>query len=232
MPRPRQRRGADAKKEEKRVSQKHSAQVGSACILAHSWACSVPAPQMKREQEEADARAKEAAEKRARHRKSEMPWNALPTAKAEEGAPVDPNALPEVDPDTKAYFQQVAERINELEELGMGSRGSYGRIGEDGEPLDDGEQQEDDRPLLLRGALEALTGHEVTLAGDGETSVILERLLYTMDDFARRVLADRFAGQYDKLVKHRAASHVLQTLFTLAGQTVDREVGTRQRDWL
>ena len=86
------------------------------------------------------------------------------------------------------------------------------------------EEQEDDRPLLLRSALESLGGHEIALAGDGDTSIILERLCYSMDDFARRVLVDRFSGSYEKLVKHRSASHVLQTLFSLAGETVDREV--------
>lgn len=185
---------------------------------------------MKREREEADARAKEAAEKRARYRKTELPWNAMPTASGSGGdgeRPVDPNALPEVDPDTKAYFQQIADKIDELEALGVGSYGRAGRAvdGEgDGEDL---EPEEDDRPLLLRSALESLSGQEVPLAGDGETSIILERLLYAMDDFAKRVLADRFSGQYDKLVKHRAASHVLQTLFSLAGATVDREVRLR-----
>lgn len=84
--------------------------------------------------------------------------------------------------------------------------------------------EEDDRPLLLRSALESLSGHEISLAGDGDSSLVLERLCYSMDDFARRVLMDRFAESFEKLVKHRSASHVLQTLFTLAGETVDREV--------
>ncbi|KAI5481043.1 rRNA processing protein Nop9 [Pseudohyphozyma bogoriensis] len=180
----------------------------------------------KREAIEAEERAKAAAEKRARERKSVMQWDSLGRAAGGEGgegeAFVDPDALPEPDPDTKAYFRELAEKIEELEELGHGAggRGMYGG-GAGGE--DDEEEQEDDRPLLLRSALEGLNGHEIPLAGDGETSVILERLLHAMDDFARRVLADRFAGSYPKLVKHRAASHVLQTLFTLAGETVDRE---------
>ncbi|SCV73318.1 BQ2448_7244 [Microbotryum intermedium] len=203
MPRPRQRRGADVKKEAK---------------------------QLKREQQEQAARAQELAEKRARHKKSEMPWTALPhrpaastsnIANGGEGdapsasapaAPVDPNALPELDPDTKAYFQQVDQQIAEMESLGVG-RQNKGATGE-----------EDDRPLLLRSALESLSGNELALAGDTETSVILERLLYSMDDFAKRVLADRFTGNYDRLVRHQRASHVLQTLFSLAGETVDREI--------
>ena len=135
-------------------------------------------------------------------------------------AVVDPDALPEPDPDTKAYFREIASKIEELEGMGQG-RGSYGKVPEAGM---EEEEQEDDRPLLLRSALESLGGHEIALAGDGDTSIILERLCYSMDDFARRVLVDRFSGSYEKLVKHRSASHVLQTLFSLAGETVDREV--------
>lgn len=143
-----------------------------------------------------------------------MPWDALDVASSS-SAPVDPDALPEPDADTKAYFREVASKIQEMEEMGHGRPR---------EPVDEDDEIEDDRPYLLRSALESLSGHEIPLAGDGETSLILEKLLYSMDDFARRVLADRFAGNYAKLVKHRAASHVLQTLFTLSGETVDREV--------
>lgn len=52
-----------------------------------------------------------------------------------------------------------------------------------------------DRVLLLRAALTQLSGKETSIAADPETSVILERLVYSMDDFARRVLLDRFTGQ-------------------------------------
>jgi hypothetical protein len=46
-----------------------------------------------------------------------------------------------------------------------------------------------------------------------------------MDDFAKRVLADRFVGQYVGLSKQRYANHVLQILFELGAKTVEREVG-------
>lgn len=149
-----------------------------------------------------------------------MPYNSLNVASSSTAAAVDPDALPEPDPDTKAYFREIATKIEELEGMGHG-KGSYGKAPEPGM---EEEEVEDDRPLLLRSALESLGGHEIALAGDGDTSIILERLCYSMDDFARRVLVDRFSGSYEKLVKHRSASHVLQTLFALAGETVDREV--------
>ncbi|GAA5909637.1 RNA-binding RNA processing protein NOP9 [Sporobolomyces salmoneus] len=195
MPRPRQRKGADARKEEKKA---------------------------KKEQEEAQNAARLAREKRERERKTRLEMDSLPAASASHRPTIeDPNALPEPDPDTKAYFQKVAEQIEEMQEMGHGQREKQFVLDENGYEVE--EEIEDERPLLLRSALESLSGHEITLAGDNESSVVLERLLYAMDDFAKRVLLDRFTGQIEKLVKHRCASHVLQTLFELAGQTVDRE---------
>lgn len=196
MPRPRQRKGADARKEEKKA---------------------------KKEQQEAEDAARLAREKRERERKTRLEMDSLPSASSGTRRPAidDPDALPEPDPDTKAYFQKVAEQIEEMQEMGHGQREKQYVLDENGYEVE--EEIEDERPLLLRSALESLSGHEITLAGDNESSVVLERLLYAMDDFAKRVLLDRFTGQIEKLVKHRCASHVLQTLFELAGQTVDRE---------
>lgn len=201
MPRPKQRAAGDSKRLQK---------------------------QQKREELEQEQRLKLLQEKRERYKKSDLHINSLPTDHdnnnygAPPPPPVDPDALPEPDPDTKAYFKQVADKISELEDLGQGGVSARRQQIEDCQEED--EQEEDDRPLLLRSALESLNGHEIALAGDNDTSIILERLLYAMDDFARRVLADRFTGNYPILVKHRSASHVLQTLFALAAQTVDREV--------
>lgn len=153
-----------------------------------------------------------------------MDMEALPSADRPP-AEVDPDALPIPDPDTKAYFQKVAEQIEEmtaLRNVPYGQRETQIIINELGE--EEEVEAEDERPLLLRSALESLSGHEIELAGDEQTSLVLEQLLYAMDDFAKRVLLDRFAGQFEKLVKHRSVSHVLQTLFELAGPTVDREV--------
>lgn len=183
--------------------------------------------QAKKEQQEAEDAARLAREKRERERKTRLEMDSLPSASSGTRRPAidDPDALPEPDPDTKAYFQKVAEQIEEMQEMGHGQREKQYVLDENGYEVE--EEIEDERPLLLRSALESLSGHEITLAGDNESSVVLERLLYAMDDFAKRVLLDRFTGQIEKLVKHRCASHVLQTLFELAGQTVDREVSSR-----
>lgn len=225
MPRPRQRKSTVSRKEEKRV-RPITAPSRALCRRRKLTECtSRVRPQLKREQEEKEAAAQLEREKRMRERKSKMEWDALPSASGSRGGNngmPDPDALPEPDPDTKAYFARVSEQIEEMTQMGHGRRETQIIVNEDGEEVE--EEVEDERPLLLRSALESLSGHELALAGDHETSVVLERLLYAMDDFAKRVLLDRFTGEFERLVKHRHASHVLQTLFELAGETVDREV--------
>lgn len=101
--------------------------------------------------------------------------------------------FPELDPDSKAYWRGIDDKIRELESLGFGKGKQRGREDDDAGAED--EEEEDERQLLLRSALAELSGHELALAADPETSIILERLLYSMDDFAKRVLMDRFAGE-------------------------------------
>lgn len=115
-------------------------------------------------------------------------------------------------PDTRAYFKSIQDRILELEALGTGA----------GDEVED--EEGDERAQLIRGSLQQLSGHEIELAVDAESAIVLERLTHSMDDFARRVLADRFAGQYAALAKHPFASHVIQTLLIVSAKTIDREV--------
>ncbi|KAJ9125324.1 hypothetical protein QFC22_000281 [Naganishia vaughanmartiniae] len=93
-----------------------------------------------------------------------------------------------VDPDIKAYFRSVDERLREWEALGLAQ-------GEDTE-----------------SELE-----------DQDCALIMERLLHSMGDWGRRVVADSFAGHWNVLIQHRFGSHVCQTLFSLAADTIDRE---------
>ena len=87
---------------------------------------------------------------------------------------------------------------------------------------------------------------EKQLATDPDCSVVLERMTYSMDDFVRRVFVDSLTGswvtyflknldfvnwllipifgRYETLVRHRFASHVCQTLFTVSKDTISREV--------
>jgi nucleolar protein 9 len=87
-----------------------------------------------------------------------------------------------------------------------------------------------------------MTGKEKQLATDPDCSAILERMSYSMDDFVRRVFMDSLSGSlvpklrelmkgltdhrcsYEQLAKHRFASHVCQTIFSVISSTVSREV--------
>ncbi len=51
-----------------------------------------------------------------------------------------------------------------------------------------------DRRAFLMAALSEMSGKEKELATDPECSSVLERMTYSMDDFVKRVLMDRFAG--------------------------------------
>lgn len=119
-----------------------------------------------------------------------------------------------IDADVKAYFRTVDVQLREWqsEDVDKG--------------LDEGEGEDpsEGRRLFFTAAMEEMSGKETQLATDPECSIVLERMIYSMDDFARRVLADRFSGSFDKLIKHRFASHVCQTLFAQAGHTVAREL--------
>ncbi|POW00374.1 hypothetical protein PSTT_13186 [Puccinia striiformis] len=105
----------------------------------------------------------------------------------------DPNVVdfPPLAPDLRAYWKEIDEKLQEFERLGLGAYHSNSNkpTQYDGEVEDD---DEDERQLLLRSALTELGGHELALASDPETSIILERIIYSMDGFAKRVLADRF----------------------------------------
>ncbi|KIK07666.1 hypothetical protein K443DRAFT_673245 [Laccaria amethystina LaAM-08-1] len=121
-----------------------------------------------------------------------------------------------IDADVKAYFRTVDVQIREWQE----SRGYHDRDQEEeGGDVDPNEE----RRLFFVAALTEMQGKEKQMATDPDCSVILERMLYSMDDFVRRVFVDSLVGSYETLVKHRFASHVCQTLFSVARDTVSRE---------
>ena len=63
-------------------------------------------------------------------------------------------------------------------------------------PSSDGESTDRDveRRMFVEAALHEMSEKELQLATDPESSVVLERLLYSMDDFARRVFMDSMSG--------------------------------------
>ncbi|PLW58036.1 hypothetical protein PCANC_00733 [Puccinia coronata f. sp. avenae] len=136
----------------------------------------------------------------------------------------DPNLadFPLLTPDLKAYWREIDEKLQELERLGLGSYHSNSKKPSQKNEEDD-EDEEDERQLLLRSALAELGGHELALASDPETSIILERIIFSMDGFAKRVLVDRFIGRFVDLSNHPHGSHVLQTLLASCASVLDVE---------
>ncbi|KAF8626909.1 hypothetical protein AX15_004626 [Amanita polypyramis BW_CC] len=117
-----------------------------------------------------------------------------------------------VDNDVKAYFRTVDVQIRDWQE----SRGFEAAADDDKDP-------NEERHLFFMAALAEMSGKERQLATDPECSVVLERMAHSMDDFVRRVFIDSLAGSFISLAKHRFASHVCQTMFTVAGDTISRE---------
>lgn len=53
-----------------------------------------------------------------------------------------------------------------------------------------------DRTSFLHSSLSELRSLELKLSTDQDCALIMERLLHSMGDWGRRVVADSFAGQY------------------------------------
>ncbi|RPD62032.1 ARM repeat-containing protein [Lentinus tigrinus ALCF2SS1-7] len=131
---------------------------------------------------------------------------------AREDSSVDLNApFGYVDAEVKAYFRTVDVQIREWQETRPEVEAD-----EDVDP-------NEDRRLFFVAALQEMSEKEKQLATDPDCSTILERMIHSMDDFVRRVFMDRLTGSLEQLSKHRFASHVIQTLLTVASETVSRE---------
>ncbi|CAE6481739.1 unnamed protein product, partial [Rhizoctonia solani] len=121
-----------------------------------------------------------------------------------------------VDPDVKGYFRTVDARIQEWQ--------SHDYAQDDAD--EEGNTNEDKRMFLV-AALSESSGKELQLSTDPDCSIILERMLHSMDDVVIRVFADRLCGSYVQLAQHRFGSHVCQTLLEVASSTVAREARGR-----
>ncbi|KAG1803393.1 armadillo-type protein [Suillus subaureus] len=132
----------------------------------------------------------------------------VPAQELEEPHPEAPFGY--VDPDIKAYFRTVDDQI---------------RTWQQERPYEEDQATDLDpneaKRIFLVAALSEMSEKEKQLATDPDCSVVLERMAHSMDDFVRRVY--QVTCRYEALVKHRFASHVCQTLFTVAADTVSRE---------
>ncbi|KAF9268292.1 hypothetical protein L218DRAFT_918805 [Marasmius fiardii PR-910] len=119
-----------------------------------------------------------------------------------------------VDADIKAYFRTVDTQIQNWQD-------------EDDSMVEGEEDQRDpnsEKRIFFNAALTEMTGKEKQLATDPDCSIVLERMAHSMDDFLKRVFLDSLSGSYEKLVRHRFASHVCQTLIYVSFDTISREL--------
>ncbi|KAG9091763.1 Nucleolar protein 9 [Ceratobasidium sp. 370] len=121
-----------------------------------------------------------------------------------------------VDPDVKAYFRTVDSKIQEWQSQGY----TQGRDDEEG-------NTHEEKRMFLVAALSESSGKEKQLATDPDCAIIMERMLHSMDDFVKRIFADRLCGSYAQLAQHRFGSHVCQTLLEVSASTVSRETHGR-----
>lgn len=68
-----------------------------------------------------------------------------------------------------------------------------------------------ERRLFLVAALDEMSGNEKQLATDAECSNVLERMTFSMDDFVKRVFADRLAGSSVILPKNEVLDFIEQS---------------------
>jgi nucleolar protein 9 len=80
-----------------------------------------------------------------------------------------------------------------------------------------------DQQLFVSNVYSEVENKELVLATDHSCSLVLEKLLKISSDFELRVFMDRLTGRYAELFTHRFASHVCQTLLTLAADIAERE---------
>lgn len=107
-----------------------------------------------------------------------------------------------VDPDVKAYFRTVDEQIQSWQE-------DRTQQSDEGADLDPNEGAcllcisasnthcfLAAKRVFFIAALSEMSGKEKQLATDPDCSVILERMVYSMDDFVLRVFVDRLSGSW------------------------------------
>ena len=85
--------------------------------------------------------------------------------------------------------------------------------------------------MFLNNVLAELRGQELSVATDPDTSIVLERIMPSLGDWGRRVIGDAFGDQWEILIRHRFGSHVAQTWFNLAANTLDREVSSIEAEF-
>ena len=105
-----------------------------------------------------------------------------------------------LDPDVKAYFRTVNDQLQDWQEVGFSADLGAGMDSNEGVQIGFDFDDEFDqllvveRQMFFKAALSEMKGKELQLSTDPDCSPVLERMLYSMDDFVRRVFTDSLAG--------------------------------------
>ncbi|KAK0559982.1 Nucleolar protein 9 [Tilletia horrida] len=120
-----------------------------------------------------------------------------------------------VAPEIKSYFRTAhADLLAAESSAGAAQAYAEDDAGDDAP----GSQHE----LLLSAALQELSGHELALATDPDTSLVLEYIVHHINAVKLRVLTDRLSGNLFTLATHRFGSHVLEAILA----ALQRQLGT------
>ncbi|KAG5455433.1 MAG: hypothetical protein BJ554DRAFT_5158 [Olpidium bornovanus] len=106
-----------------------------------------------------------------------------------------------LDPEVQQYFKSVEKTLESMEP-----------------------SLEEESNLFLGNVFSEIDGKEADLATDHECSRVLEKLLRQAPDQYLRVFFDKLNGRFVELFVHRFASHVCETVMTLAAVAVNREM--------
>ncbi|KAJ3106517.1 Nucleolar protein 9 [Phlyctochytrium planicorne] len=87
-------------------------------------------------------------------------------------------------------------------------------------------ETDEDFEIFIENVFAEIKELNVKVAGDPICSRILEKVMKFSSDAQLRDLAASFNNMYSDMFRHRFASHVVQTLITLAGEVVEREMNS------
>lgn len=124
--------------------------------------------------------------------------------------------------ETLSYLSQVEPVIDEFAEDNHGVYKSRATSGGEEEEDEDGDDL--GREQMLENVLEELKHQTASIMEDRHGSVVAEKIARRLTPLQLRVMLSRCRGYMLSLSNNRYSSHVLQTLLSLVGQTVEAEI--------
>ncbi|ORX93043.1 ARM repeat-containing protein [Basidiobolus meristosporus CBS 931.73] len=106
-----------------------------------------------------------------------------------------------LDPDIQQYFKGVESKLE-----------------------NDGFENNEERDLFLENVYAEVDNKELQLTTDHSCSLILEKLFKISNEFQLRVFFSKLPGKFIECFVHRFASHVCQTLLSLAAGVMEQEL--------